>query len=158
MKHTRPRHVALAILLPGGRTALAADVDLQHCRALTEAATRLACCDASPLGVPAPATAPGAAAAPVTLPPIMGGEFGIEHRNAVNGHEQIQSRILGFFEGWGPRTLLKLENGQVWQVIDGGRAVIDRRDPVVRISRGLLGSFVFEVEGRNSTARVQRVE
>jgi hypothetical protein len=163
LKPARPISVAFAVLLLGEGAVFAADADLQRCRALTDTAARLACYDAIPFGVPGPATAPGAAAAPATGPSgsglsAKGGDFGIEYRAPVGAPEQIQSRILGFFEGWDRRTLLKLENGQVWQVVDDSRAVIDRRDPVVRISRGALGSFIFEVEGRNSMARVRRVE
>jgi len=148
MKHVHPIPVALAILLLGGGAARAAEPDLQRCRALADSVARLACYDAIPLGTSAPAVAPAA----------KGADFGIEYRAPAGAPEQIQSRILGDFEGWGPRTLLKLENGQVWQVVDDSRAVIDRRDPVVRISRGALGAFIFEVDGRKSSARVKRVE
>ena len=35
---------------------------------------------------------------------------------------------------------------------------MDLRDPKVRVVRGSFGSFFLEVEGRNQTARVRRVE
>lgn len=154
MKHTRPIPLVFALLLLGFGAARAADADLLRCRTLAEAAARLACYDAIAVG----AAAPVAAAAPAAAPAPKGGDFGIEYRAPANAPDQIQSRILGLFEGWGPRTLLRLENGQVWQVVDESRAVIDRRDPVVRISRGALGAYVFEVDGRKSSARVKRVE
>lgn len=157
MKHIRPLFLVIALLLLGFGAAHAADADLLRCRTLAEAAARLACYDAIAVGAAAPSGA-AAAAAPAAAPAPKGGDFGIEYRTPANAPEQIQSRILGLFEGWGPRTLLRLENGQVWQVVDDSRAVIDRRDPVVRISRGALGAFIFEVDGRKSSARVKRVE
>lgn len=147
---------ALLLAFAAAGPALAAsDADLQRCRALPEAAARLACYDALPLGGPPAAAAAPAPAAPASPPPAS---FGFEQKAAAAGPEMIESRISGAFEGWGAHTLFRLDNGQVWQVSDDSRAVMDLRDPKVRVVRGSFGSFFLEVEGRNQRARVKRVE
>lgn len=62
------------------------------------------------------------------------------------------------FRGWGPNQRIKLDNGQVWQVVDGSDAALTPGARKVWVRKGMLGSFVFEVEGSNKTARVKRVE
>jgi len=136
----------------------ATDADLVRCRAVADSAARLACYDAL---LPAPASAaPGVAPPPTAAmaapPPVA--DFGFELRALQAAPEAIDSRISGLFEGWRPGTRIRLDNGQVWQVIDDSRAAIDQRDVKVRISRAAMGSFLFEVEGRRSVARVRRVE
>jgi hypothetical protein len=71
--------------------------------------------------------------------------------------DAIESQLTGLVEGWGPRSLFKLANGQVWQVIDGSSAVLYLKDPKVKIRRGAMGTFVLEIDGTNETARVNRL-
>ena len=178
----QPHHLSFSLAAPlgaaclflAGAAAAASDADLARCRALGDATARLACYDgllpasatSAPLAVaprPAPVApvAPVAAAptpaAPVASVPATAG-FGFELRAIQSAPDALDSRITGLFEGWDPGTRIRLDNGQVWQVIDDSRAYIGQRDPKVRISRAAMGSFLFEVEGRRSVARVRRIE
>ena len=128
------------------------DGALRQCRALTDAAARLACYDALPLAAPSTASAtapPAAAAAPAAA-------FGLPPPEEKV--QEITSTIPGLFDGWGPRSLIRLANGQVWQVTDDSRGVYALRDPKVRVKRASLGSFVLDIEGANLLPRVRRVE
>ena len=138
----------LTALVGVAAPALAAtDAELARCRATTDASARLACYDTL---LPPPAAA---TSGPVTAP-----VFGFEKRALEGAPEAIESRIVGRFEGWGPKSQIRLENGQVWQVTDDSRGVVDLRDPKVRVTRAAFGTFFLEFEGRNRAPRVKRVE
>lgn len=136
--------------------------DLQRCRTLVDDKARLVCYDAlagapATRGAPAAPMGAGAAASPsVSAPPVTtpAADFG----RTGAGATQIESRIDGLFEGWDRSSRLRLANGQVWQVIDGSNAALALRDPVVRVRRASLGSFLMEIEGTNRTVRVRRVD
>lgn len=154
----------LLSLLPALPARAAADADLQRCRALAEPGARLACYDAlavapaaaAPAAPPTPPAPPVAAAAPPAVPARP--EFGFEGRIPAGAPQAVESRLPGVFEGWGPGTRFRLENGQVWQVDDGSSGVAYLRDPKVKITRGLFGTFVLEIEGKNQAPRVRRLE
>ena len=140
--------------------------ELAQCRALRDVPARVACYDgiAMPAALPAaatPATASAAAAAagsaPASPAPVAA-SFGLSVVPAAPARQSIDSRIVGAFEGWSSGTRLRLENGQVWEVVDTTRASFDIKAPVVRIKRGVLGSFFMEVAGVSATPRVRRVE
>lgn len=155
-----------AFVFLAGSALAATDADLARCRAVADAAARLVCYDALSLAAPpaagtSPPTAVAVLPAPVAVPassvPAAAG-FGFEMRAIQSAPEAMDSRVPGLFDGWERGTRIRLDNGQVWQVIDDSRAYIGLRDPKVRISRAAMGSFIFEVEGRRSAARVRRVE
>jgi hypothetical protein len=177
----------MAVLAVGGLLALpvaaqASDrllATLNACKAVPEAAARLACYDAAlgraaatPASAPAPAAAPvapvapaapapvaAAAAPPVAAPgPTRADDFGLNQPRPETVLQQIESRVVGRFEGWAPGTRIELANGQVWEVVDGSRAAYDMASPAVRIKRGMLGSFFLEIEGVSATPRVRRLK
>lgn len=121
-----------------------------RCRAIPEAAVRLACYDALASGPGPAAWAPPAATATA--------RFGFENRTVRSAPDSVESRIPGYFEGWGPKSRIGLANGQVWQVIDDSRGVVERRDPAVKVTRAALGTFFLEIEGHHQAPRVSRVE
>lgn len=149
---------------------------LQACRAIADAATRLACYDALPLpatapaptaAAPAPARAPAVAAAPAApaAPAVVpapaanpNASFGLETKAAQNALDAIDSNIEGRFEGWSGRTRIKLANGQVWEVTDGSHGVLNLSSPKVRVRRGVFGAFYMDIEGTNRSPKVRRVE
>jgi hypothetical protein len=157
---------AKADVPPGLEAALA------PCRAITEAAARLACYDAlgrprqalpgerpSATVEPRPsAQPPGAAAAPAQAAAASAADFGLPQVRVPAQPEMIESRILGRFEGWNPGTRLRLANGQVWEVLDSRRSSYDLESPAVRVKRGLLGSFFIEIDGVSATPRVRRLQ
>jgi hypothetical protein len=153
----------LALLLLAGCTWPATFADnaaLQRCRELRDTVARLACYDAIPLTTTtAPQasqpSAPAAAVAPAAA-------FGLESRQAPPNTparlEAIESAIDGAFDGWLPRSQLKLANGQVWEIADGSQAAYRLQSPKVKITRGVSSSFFIAIEGVSQTPRVRRVK
>lgn len=73
--------------------------------------------------------------------------------------DDISSNIIGDFKGFGGGTVLKLENGQVWQVVGGELAGIKAMsNPKVSIRPGLMGGWRLQVEGYNAVAKVKRIQ
>ncbi len=142
--------VVLSLLVSSAGWAQTDDTALLRCSQAGDSAARLSCYDALAEKARARQGSPAAKAAATEA-------FG-KQVTPAGELKGVDSRITGRFEGWGPRTRLRLANGQVWEVIDGSSAVLWLENPVVRVVRGALGSFVFEVEGANTTARVRRVE
>lgn len=137
-------------------TSLGADSGaLQRCRAISEAAARLACYDALPLAPLSTLAPPAPAAVPPAAAPAVVQNFGQERRDEP---EAIASHIQGSFEGWGPRSRITLANGQVWQVVDGSEGVYFLQNPKVTVRRALMGGFLLDIEGAKRTPRVRRVE
>jgi hypothetical protein len=110
---------------------------------VTSAATAVAAMAPAPTAATAPA-------APATS------NFGLEAPR--DEAAQVSSHIAGRFEGWGPRSRIKLANGQVWQVSDDSSAVYDLLDPRVTVRRAALGSFMMEIDGARRAPRVRRLE
>jgi hypothetical protein len=161
--HARPLFL-LSLLFSTG-AALADDGAILRCRALPAGEARLACYDAIPVGAPALAAAPvpASAAAAQGVPAATAEQrFGLEQVKPVappaSEPTSIASTIEGNFSGWGPSTLFKLANGQVWRVVDGSSADLDpSSNQKVRIVRNLFGTTFLEVEGSNNSAKVRRV-
>jgi hypothetical protein len=134
---------SLTLLLFVSSAALADDGAVLKCRALPEAASRLACYDAMPLAAAAAAS------------------FGSEtiKKKADESPAAMESTVAGEFEGWGPNSRIKLANGQVWRIIDDSSAVLPRRSGTqVRIARNMFGTMFLSVEGTNQSAKVRRVD
>jgi len=162
------------LCLAGSACAQTGDGDLRRCRGIADAALRLTCYDALPLAppvaapgpvaaAPAPAavTAVAAAAAPATAPApapaAAEAAFGL--RRSSESLQEIRSHIPGRFDGWSRNSRIRLANGQLWLVIDDGRASYPNlQDVKVTIHRAMLGSFLMEFEGLSGTPRVRRIE
>jgi len=166
---------ALILLLAISGSALANDAGILRCRGIAEASARLACYDALAVpatevravpGKPAQQTDPRAAqtapSAPSSAPAAPGqqktDQFGLENRTSPVVADAIESYIPGRFEGWGAKSLIKLANGQVWQVTDDTSRYLTLNDPKVKIRRGALGAFYLEFEKVNYSPRVKRVQ
>jgi hypothetical protein len=141
----------LLALLMTAAAARADDDALRRCRAIAEAPARLACYDAI-----VPARAAAAPAAASAAAPNAASRFGLSA--PADAVERVESRIEGRFEGWNPRGLFRLANGQVWQVADDSRGVYWLESPKVVVRRGALGSYLLEIEGTTAMVRVRRVE
>jgi len=145
------------LLAPSAQAA--EDAAVQRCRAIAEAAPRLACYDAMPSravpAAPPGATSPGPAAAAAAPAPTVVPGFGQQRRDEP---QTITSQIAGVFEGWGPRSRITLANGQVWQVEDGSEGVYFLQSPKVTVRRALMGGFQLEIEGARRVPRVRRVD
>jgi hypothetical protein len=73
-------------------------------------------------------------------------------------YETIETRLLGDFRGWSAGTVLTLENGQRWEVVQG--EYYTGREPgprTVKVVPGALGSFFLEIEGVKQRPKVKFV-
>jgi hypothetical protein len=136
------------------------DGALLRCRQLATEAARLSCYDTLAdqarqrlAARPAGTTAPSAAAASADKV----AEFGQPPKPGAGDIEVMESRIVGRFEGWRPGQRFTLANGQVWQIVDDSSGFGDSQEPVVRIRRAALGSFMMEVDGVTRSPRVKRL-
>lgn len=165
--HITQPFLALAPFAFAASLAHADTAGLQRCRAISDAAQRLACYDALPISTAAPAApaAAAAAASPARTAPAPAttasktDEFGLEDKRAAASQlSTIESTISGRFEGWGPNSRITLANGQVWRVSDDSSAILYLDNPKVVVRRGLLGAFYLELDGTNRSPKVKRVK
>jgi hypothetical protein len=133
------------------------EVQLERCRALTEAGARLTCYDAMAPSRTVPVAAAPSAVTP-SPPGVAAERFGLPERERQSNEQRIESRVGDDFFGWGPNERIRLANGQVWQVTDGSSGAIGAPNRKVVVRRGALGSFLLEFEGQNHSVRVRRVE
>jgi hypothetical protein len=154
------RMLVFVLVAAGTGTATSETSSLQRCREVRDSTARLACYDAIPLAAPAMGARPSPP--PAAAPAAPAAVFGLESRTAPAASPQplpsIDSNIDGVFDGWLPRSQLKLANGQVWEIADGSQAAYDLKSPKVRVTRGVSGSFFMAVEGVAQTPRVRRVK
>ena len=144
---------ALTLLLLVSTTALADDATVLQCRSLADAASRLACYDAMPVGLVRPALA-----APAAAPAADFGRETIKPK-AQAQPAAIESTIVGEFSGWRPNMRITLANGQVWRIVDDSAIDLPRSgNQKVRIERNLFGTLFLTIDGSNQSAKVRRVE
>ncbi|MCE4539163.1 hypothetical protein LXT12_18075 [Pelomonas sp. P7] len=141
--------LSAAALLPA--PVLAQD-SLQGCRALADTARRLACYDTL-----ADAARPAVALLPASAPSPEAA-FGLPESRRPDSIDAVRSAVGPHFAGWGPNSRIRLDNGQVWQVVDGSSVVVSEGARAVTVKRGALGSFLLDIEGLKTSPRVRRVE
>ena len=118
---------------------------LESCRKLTDPAARLACYDALSLTPPAPAASPRT------------GRTEPSETQRV-GEATVQSTVSGDFSGWGPNETIALENGQVWQVVDGSSYATRTGKRTAAVQHGLLGAYFLDIDGVALSPRVRRIK
>jgi len=152
---------SLWVLLFASTGALADDAAWLRCRAIVDAPSRLACYDAVMLpaaGTAKPEPVDLRRGASSSEPRLAAEQFGLETRSRGPVLDEVESRIPGRFEGWRPKSVIKLSNGQVWQVSDDSNGFYRLDNPKVKIRRGMLGAFFLEIEGVNRSPKVRRLE
>jgi hypothetical protein len=173
------RSPLLLLLLLGTSSVRAADdAALLRCRAVADAAARMACYDAIPLaqqGAAATAavttSAAAATPAPAAVPQSAAAkrEADIAAFGAAQGEPALRAKdkplqsydttIAGRFDGWEPNQTIKLANGQAWRVVDGSigtmRAAVN---PKVTVRKGLLGAIFLDIDGAYQSPKVIRVQ
>lgn len=133
-------------LLLATNAAFANDSAILRCRELSDSALRFACYDS----IVVPATVE-------TQPRQTPDQFGLKPKGVKPELEAIESHVDGRFAGWGPKDRIQFANGQIWQITDDSRRVLDFMNPKVRVHRGVLGAFYLEIEGTNHQPKVKRV-
>lgn len=159
------KNECLALMLAlAAHQSCVADTELRACRAIADKTARLACYDALPLAaataatpaakaMPAPQTARAAMPAAAASTPAE--QFGLSSAQ-LRQADTLETEIMGRFEGWRPKQLITLANGQVWRISDDSSAVYNLQNPRVTVRRGVLGAFYLEIEGVNQSPRVRR--
>jgi len=148
--------LTLAVLAPALAPvqALAQTDEALRCRALSDERERLACFDRWAAGLATPAEKPKAQAPASTAP----ADFGLPSKPVAPGADRVESRFEGLFEGWQPRQLIRLANGQRWQVAEDSSAYMHLKSPRITVRRNAFGAFLMEFEGSNKVVQVRRVE
>ncbi|HEX4859170.1 MAG TPA: hypothetical protein VFV17_09125 [Usitatibacteraceae bacterium] len=158
--------IAPLFLLASG-AALADPAAIARCREIADAHARLKCYDAIDIGATPRSATPTAATGIATVAPTRAvtpepapapaATFGLPAKAPDAALDRIDSRIEGRFEGWRANSMIRLANGQVWQVTDDSSRLLDMDSPKASIRRGALGSFFLEIEGTNHSPRVRRI-
>jgi hypothetical protein len=69
--------------------------------------------------------------------------------------DQVTSKLVGDFTGWEKGTVLKLANGQSWEVRDDEPFIASRENaPQVTVEKGLIGGWRLSVAGHEEIAHV----
>ncbi|MFT4045540.1 MAG: hypothetical protein QM661_02490 [Solimonas sp.] len=147
----------LAALLMPALAAPSFAADLQRCASIDDAATRLACYDQA---AGHPAAAPAAPAATANASPERFGAEQLRGAQAAEAQQPsaMQAHIVGTFEGWQPKTRFKLDNGQVWVVVDDRSAYFPAtQNPAVTVEKGLFGAYYLKIDSRDVRTKVKRV-
>jgi hypothetical protein len=161
----------LYLLLLTSSVAMADDAGLLRCRGIADPSARLACYDAL---VPAAAEAKPAQAevkpaqaevkpGQVEVKPAQAevspaDRFGLERQGNKAEPDTIESSIPGRFDGWRPKAIIRLANGQLWQISDDSNGAYSFDNPKVKVRRGVFGAFYLEIEGANRSPRVIRLQ
>ena len=74
------------------------------------------------------------------------------------GHNQLESRVVGEVRNPRQGTRFTLENGQVWQQVERTRRNYRATNPRVEIKEGFMNSYRMSLEGLNGRIRVRRVK
>ena len=74
--------------------------------------------------------------------------------------EDVYTRIVGEFSGFDSRTLIELNNGQVWQPLpqENPWRLPTVQSPRVTLEPGSFGSWEMTIEGYNRSFKVKRVQ
>ncbi|MEM7763448.1 MAG: hypothetical protein AAF290_05165 [Pseudomonadota bacterium] len=150
---------------PAAAEAPVLSEQLRACKGVSDSLQRLRCYDAIALdgdeSMPAPAAVPSVApvAAAPEPAPADPNEFGVESIREQRGPDEINSRIVNPFEGWGNNATFELENGQVWRQVDSAKyRYRGEEQPMATIKRKAFGAYRLTVEGTNRTVRVRRIQ
>ena len=73
--------------------------------------------------------------------------------------EEINSSIIGEFNGWKGKTFFKLVNGQTWRQLDSSSYFIPKsNNPDITIKPKSMGSWVLYVKGVKKGVKVKRIK
>lgn len=73
--------------------------------------------------------------------------------------EEIKSSIVGEVNGWNGKTIITLENGQVWQQIDKLVTRFTKKtNPAITIEPKVFNSWMLYIDGLNRGIKVKRIK
>jgi hypothetical protein len=138
--------------------ALANQETVEGCRQIRDAAARLACYDRIPVSGP-PSSRP-APLGPNSPSPSASpaAEQSRPTAATVAAAKPVASAVPSDFDGWRPNARITLDNGQVWQVVDGSSYATrpGRRNATIR--EGLFGAYFLDIDGVAASPRVRRIK
>ncbi len=161
--------ISVAMLCPYAAEG-ASTGGVASCQSIQDDLTRLACYDnlfvesvpedPAPLG-PAPLDAGDPAPLAEPQDANLDDEFGKEQVEPTPV-EEVESRLVGEFNGWTGKTVFTLANGQVWRQVHNRMKNYKPREPIyqpkVIISKSFFGSYKLRVEGVSRIIQVKRVK
>ncbi|OYQ35924.1 hypothetical protein CHU95_06600 [Niveispirillum lacus] len=172
-----PRLLAAALILaaPASLTLpvlAAGQDDVLKCLGILDNGARLACYDRtvpalrnSPPGAPA---APAAPTAPAVLPPVAKEQsFGAERitdksNPAVAARPQeaeaITAKLVSISQQTIDRYSFTLDNGQIWTQVVARSIANAKPGKMVKIEKGIVGSFTMTIDGVSGIIKVRRVK
>jgi nucleoid-associated protein YgaU len=142
--------------------------DIRRCAAIADSSARLACFDqlsaappatskrapvAAPLATAPAVAAPAAAAAPVAPTAAALGAEALpktrEERAATAGPTSLVAKVTGVLATQGNMYRITLDNGHVWQTMEGRSVFTVKAGDTVRIDKRSMGSYQLarEVDG-----------
>ena len=90
--------------------------------------------------------------------PIKKRDGSMEFYPDEGNRDVVESSIVGSFQGWRGKTVVKLENGQKWQQSESGnRGDVNMTNPTVTIKPMAMDSWLMVVKGCNCSVRVKRI-
>jgi hypothetical protein len=93
-----------------------------------------------------------------SVAPIAKRDGTMEFYPDEGNREVVESSIVGTFQGWRGKTVVKLENGQKWQQSESGnRGDVNMSNPAVTIKPMSMDSWMMIVKGCNCSVRVKRI-
>lgn len=93
-----------------------------------------------------------------SVAPIVKRDGTMEFYPDEGNREVVESTIVGAFQGWRGKTVVKLENGQKWQQSESGnRGDVNMSNPAVTIKPMSMESWMMVVKGCNCSVRVKRI-
>lgn len=121
--------------------SVAADADWLRCKEQQDDAQRLVCYDR---------------VAASMSPEASRARFGLPASAPSPEPEVVDATLADAIDGWQAGSRIRLENGQVWQIVDDSSGFLRSGTRNVRIRRGALGAYYMEFEGSNRSPKVRR--
>ena len=85
-------------------------------------------------------------------------QFGLSLKPNTAEIQAIESAVEANFYGWSPNDKIRLQNGQVWEVVDGSSGTTTPAMQKVKVKRGAFGSFFLEFDGLTKSPKVRRIQ
>lgn len=170
-----PRLLAAALILatPASLTlpaSAAGQDDVLKCLGIIDNGARLACYDRTVPALrhtPQPPAAPSAPVAPAAPAPVNKEQaFGaerIDRKDAPPGTvaqeaESITAKLTSVSQQTVDRYTFTLDNGQVWSQVVARSIANAKPGKLVKIEKGMFGSFTMTIDGVTGIIKVRRVK
>lgn len=161
---------ALVLAAPASLTlpaVAAGQDDVLKCLGIIDNGARLACYDRTVPALRYAAPPPAAPAAPAVVAPVNKEQaFGaerIDRKDAPAGTvaqeaESITAKLTSVSQQTTDRYTFTLDNGQVWSQVVARSIANAKPGKLVKIEKGMFGSFTMTIDGVTGIIKVRRVK